>query len=1142
MKKICIPRPCTAFLTKNLFLTLLFTASTLFAQQSVPDASPTLPEVIPPSPEVSNLMQFEEVPVSFYTGEPNIALPIVSKKADENIVFSLAARYATSGVKIDTRSSWTGTGWSLDGVGVISRTVVGIADDLNEADKVGVLYNEYYKYPNINQVDIGEFKWNAVNGNPSFDTETDLFQFNVLGRSGRFIIVRNDNNEIEARLFNLDMNYKIEPFFNAQGTITSFNIIDDMGYTFSFEESGVESTFQSTSSYSTTSGSSGITSQYAYNSAWKLTKITSPLNVELATISYANVSEVFRTEGAETFATVIAPTGINFNSPDVIAAGLRGTTRSHTLHTVGTKKISEINFHDNSRIVFERYTGGHPEYFLVNNTDLTGTQLKSVKLYNTSNTLVDQSSFSYQTTTNNRLFLTEIKKGINSANLLSYTMTYNDEQSLPEYNSDKQDSWGYYRATAPTDNTDTTVGLLTAITYPQGGKKEFVFEQHAVSQVGDQAIDPMDIPENFIDFNFTQSFSATNNQASSTVGIIHANVPTAIDVTPSNLNLSGNDNLFYVLKLTSVIPNGSVNENCPSCNSTSSFSIDSNGEVRILPLEQVTNNYYINSGWYFVTIEPDPSTAVIPSSSNGVDVDISIDYQKYNSSNPILETRGSGFRIQEIKFTENNEIKDHTFYNYQNFNDPSISSGSYDGDLYDSRSYEVIENIVFVNTGANGILNPSLPVTYRIKEVSPNHFSQMTKGSYVGYQNITVSKQDNGKTQYTYTYPGDYPSKPQNYGYPFVPLPDVDYKRGLLTKTEVFDNDNNRVTVAENEYEFKEAIIGESMLFKKNLEQYNPANCAVDILFSSYGQYINTTGGLCVFSTSATTDNIGCNHTVYPCGIPYTEAGGIPYDHLATMAQLKETVSRNYFGSNYTETTQKTFYDSAHNYPTRQETTINSDDRKIITKTLYVQDVPTSELYVNILTATNRIAHPLQVETYRTDANGTNEQLLQLQKTEYGNFNGLILPQFIKTLKSNQGITTPETRIVFHDYDSFGNPTEVSQKDGTHISYLWSYYGQYPVAKIENATYAQVATALGTGGLGINLTSDLTATQENDLRTALPEAQVTTYTYKPLVGMTSVTDPRGYTMTYHYDDLNRLQYVKDQDGNILSENKYNYKN
>ena len=53
---------------------------------------------------------------------------------------------------------------------------------------------------------------------------------------------------------------------------------------------------------------------------------------------------------------------------------------------------------------------------------------------------------------------------------------------------------------------------------------------------------------------------------------------------------------------------------------------------------------------------------------------------------------------------------------------------------------------------------------------------------------------------------------------------------------------------------------------------------------------------------------------------------------------------------------------------------------------------------------------------------------------------------------------------------------------------------------------------------------------------------VTTYTYAPGVGLTSTTDTKGYTSYYEYDASNRLQFVKDAEGNILSSTNYNYKN
>ncbi len=55
------------------------------------------------------------------------------------------------------------------------------------------------------------------------------------------------------------------------------------------------------------------------------------------------------------------------------------------------------------------------------------------------------------------------------------------------------------------------------------------------------------------------------------------------------------------------------------------------------------------------------------------------------------------------------------------------------------------------------------------------------------------------------------------------------------------------------------------------------------------------------------------------------------------------------------------------------------------------------------------------------------------------------------------------------------------------------------------------------------------------------EAMITTYTYEPLVGITSITDTRHKTTYYQYDQYQRLINIRDQDGNILKNYQYHYK-
>ena len=151
-----------------------------------------------------------------------------------------------------------------------------------------------------------------------------------------------------------------------------------------------------------------------------------------------------------------------------------------------------------------------------------------------------------------------------------------------------------------------------------------------------------------------------------------------------------------------------------------------------------------------------------------------------------------------------------------------------------------------------------------------------------------------------------------------------------------------------------------------------------------------------------------------------------------------------------------------------------------------------------------------------------------------------VIPKAILTAPSN---TTLETRMEYLKHDDKTNPLEVRQANGTVISYIWGHDKTLPIAKIENATYAEIAAALSITETQLLAYNETNMSNLNGLRANanLAKAMITTYTYKPLVGITSTTDARGYKTTYEYDHFGRLVTVKDAEGNILTSNKYNYK-
>jgi YD repeat-containing protein len=62
----------------------------------------------------------------------------------------------------------------------------------------------------------------------------------------------------------------------------------------------------------------------------------------------------------------------------------------------------------------------------------------------------------------------------------------------------------------------------------------------------------------------------------------------------------------------------------------------------------------------------------------------------------------------------------------------------------------------------------------------------------------------------------------------------------------------------------------------------------------------------------------------------------------------------------------------------------------------------------------------------------------------------------------------------------------------------------------------------------------------DEVRVYPTDAQMTTYTYNPLVGITSQCDPRNRITYYDYDSYSRLKDIKDNDGNIIKAYDFQY--
>ncbi len=1157
-----------------------------------------LPKVIPPSPTVASLMQFEEVPVSHYTGQPNISIPLYSKAMNSELGINIALSYNTQGIKINNRSGWVGTGWSLEAGGVISRTVRGTADEKPKGDATfpgpatatGVFHNDdYWNFQNPLLVNQGKFGWRA-NGTPyeKYDYESDLFQFNALGLTGRFVIVK-ENGALVPKLLTRDQNIKIEIDYGTPGgnafSLNAFTIIDTKGnrFTFSQQERIYSDPLVAVEYFGGNQSLQGQGTQGTTTNAWYLTKIETSNSKELARFEYQEIIENYTASITRTYREITpSSTPSNWNNMIINSynPGVLPAKRNVAYYTTTayTQKLSKVIFRDSTRIEF-LVQGSHPE--------TGGAILKDILIKDVN--LAENKRFTLNYDTNpqlDRLWLTSVdeKAGLETN---TYTLEYIDKEGLPPFDS-ITDAWGYNEGMSiltfnsycntsnPFDKSAIKKGLLQKIIYPTGGGKEFTFEHNTItyqSKIG------------------ALGGIGTSND---TIAVALPDIKYQ-ELNPDNWVLTGGQsysydsdvdnyaqgppfpqtNTFTIAQTSRVVFNiSNINVDLTGCSGDTEESVLSNSLIKILgtglnsyetnirlsDLDQDQLILDLNSGTYEIRFYM---------LNNCARLTFDLCYNNISYTTQISKfIYGGGVRIKSIVFKDDDQVNTlpsrKISYDYRDVGDFDMSSGAIDGDInglnlsYTEEFKKHLFNNEFTCVSSN-IITPTLYFNVFTKGLNV----ELTQGSYVGYKTVSVSEEDNGFTRYTFTSPQDYANQTEVFNYP-DPLPpkNLDFKRGLLLKKQVFRHNTTpilpgveppgKLSEVENSYDFVEEDIAPSYRL------YRQPDCLWAMYFHTYDNYDSSTAPENPLNQCFGFPN-GCDGPCFSSS-SYISCGDAPYYLVynpveSGWAKLAETVSRDYFYDendvqSQTETSQ-TFTYNALNFQIAEQATVYEEDgntETLTTKYYYpLGGLPPNyngSAVISRLNDLNKINEVVGMETYR---NGT--KLSQTNTNYFEPETDVVVPLTIETAKESD---LPQERIQFYDYDDLGNPLELSKTNGTHIIYVWGYQKTLPIAKIENASYTGMSTGLqNTIATAVTASNnDVDATTEASLKTALEairthpdlqDAMVTTLTYDPLKGATSVTDPRGYIMTYVYDDLNRLESVKDKDGYLVNKNSYYYR-
>lgn len=452
---------------KTINLTVALILLSLFCYSQV-----QTPKILPPSPTAAGLGKYGEIPVSLYTGVPNINIPLWQVK-NKSLSLPISLSYHASGVKVEEIASWVGLGWALNAGGVITRSVRGLPDEYPS----GYLNNG----PIIpaNKIDLFEdqpYLESIVDG--AIDTQPDIYYYNFAGRTGKFLF------EEDGTIFTIPY----APLRITKLSAQQFEIIDESGtkYVFGKSLANEEAYEENQPSGGNFNGSS------SYISSWYLTDIVSSNTIDHIELKYTSfsggLSQVVTTE------------------TDYLAISTRGectppaysSVISATLATKVQKLSEIISPFGNIQFLSD---GNRDDMALINQEH----KLNEIVIYRPDGIELKRFSLTYSYFNNNdtdyrkkRLKLLSVKeKGYPQNEVLENQFEYYETPSLPSRESEEQDHWGYYNGSGnsntlipamtvlgslypgadrePNEN-NTKAGSLKKITYPTGGFSSFEHE------------------------------------------------------------------------------------------------------------------------------------------------------------------------------------------------------------------------------------------------------------------------------------------------------------------------------------------------------------------------------------------------------------------------------------------------------------------------------------------------------------------------------------------------------------------------------------------------------------------------------------------------------------------------------------------
>ncbi|WP_139259914.1 hypothetical protein [Chryseobacterium vrystaatense] len=1127
----------------------------MISAQTSGNKNSTLPNIIPPSSESYKLGAYGNTPVSLFTGNANVDIPLTSYQT-KNISIPIKLSYFSNGVKVDDMNGSTGLGWSLISGGVITRVIRDLPDEdhLTNTDIPANIDGLGIQNPVVMQ-----FFQDA--SHDDVDTEQDLYMASFGGMQIKFVF---DKKGVPVIYSQKDV------IIEGTSGGSSFTITTEDGTRYYFTDKEITSNRTQGAGHSLISIST---------TAWYLTKIEDISSGETVFIENTDGGYSTTISNSQTLSYTQPgdPMTSGCGNPAFIRYPDVSPIISHQ-QTVNGKQIKRI-YSSNplyGEIIFDyvQSTG---------NEDYKRLQKITKKV---NQTLINDITLNYTLTGYNRLFLDSVTDHTLST---VYGFQYTEPQRLGGRLSNAKDLWGYYNgevnnstlvpriqnvanwSSYPSASTyvnplTTPFGILKKIIYPTKGSTEFFYENHTTIQKN-----VLLIPEVS---NGVQIKAETNEDEVHVVNTV----------------------TFKPIKTEEIRLGGGASFNSAKCESSAEVTnkhraiislLRPNGQAIPLYLKsptgvvtQIGNSATVpgyNSAFYAHVQKNEVLTLSLQTAFFCVRSTASASYTSKEAVYGDREEPIGGLRISKIvDYTENGVATTRRFV-YRDLNKQTSEAVVLRMPAFEEQLSFVRTCSTNSNPGNTGGSVPTGVEKFPYYMVTSSNINQL----FATHPNVfykTVQEIMDRKSNIIHTYDihsDDFGKVLYGNNIRNSTWTNFGWNNGREIQTQYRDEDNQLLRTVEMNYEEdqnrKYQVDGFSI--RKNYDnpvaQHLTRTCTAEDITKTIEFTYCTTNHSHHFKVMDLYKNCYApgahNVTQHYKDMCFGKNAGdiitfddymdnldiVQYKNISHFEYLKSQKTTDYLEGKELKTETQYFYNNPkHTQLSVQKTTY--PDLSSNETTYQYADEKNNPLLIS----KNMVGIPLETSTTQTQ--GNTSKVLSKTETIYptslphsatGN---LALPVSVQSYDISN-LTLPSSADVTYDrYDDKGNLLQYTTKEGVPVSILWGYHQTRPIAKVEGILYSQIENTLP----WMSAVSDADAadpSQESNLIDTygrfrnlgiLSDKLVTNYTYDPLIGVTTIIPPSGIREVYIYDTANRLKEIREHSktGKILKEYKYNYKN